>query len=287
MTHINTLLLHRLRLGELPAPEAERLAAHLAECALCAARAQTQLDTRRAFNIAPMPEALVPRPTLWERLRAWLPAAALVPAALAGTLVLTTAAPPPLVFPEPTTVPAAAVDGAPAPALPVSAPPGPAASTTPVAPTPSIVRVAPEAPVAAPIETATEADDGLRSKGVTPRLEAWVQTGESARPLYLGERLGAGSRVQLRYDPRGRRFVTFAGRDHDGVIEVYGTVAASEVGLSAAPFALTLDGSGGEQAFFALCTNQRPDPDEVMRAVRQNPVRMEGALVASVVVRKE
>ncbi len=299
MTHINTLLLHRLRLGELAEAEALPIQAHLAACALCAARAQSQVDTRRAFNLAPMPQALLPRRSLWERVRLWLPAAALVPAVVAGAFVLRTEAPPALVLAGWPAAPVEAAAEAPQ-AMPSAAPSDSrsdaasdspsVASTLPAVATaarPATIPTAPIAATAAPAPLTSEPDDGLRSKGVTPRLEAWVQTGDSARPLYTGEALGSGSRVQLRYDSRGRKYVTFAGRDTNGLVEVYGTVAAGEAGLSAAPFALTLDKSPGDQAFFALCTNQRPDPDEVMRAVGQNPVRMEGALVASVVVRKE
>ena len=67
---------------------------------------------------------------------------------------------------------------------------------------------------------------------------------------------------------------------------MYGTVSAGESGLRAAPFSLTLDDSGGEQAFFAVYTDDRPAPEAVLAALRHNPVRMEGAQVASVVVRK-
>ena len=94
--------------------------------------------------------------------------------------------------------------------------------------------------------------------------------------------------MQLRYDPQGRRYVTLAGRDSDGVVEVYGTVPANAAeGMVSAPFALTLDDSHGEQTFFALCTNTRPAAEEVVAAVKHNPVRLEGAVVATVVVRKD
>jgi hypothetical protein len=113
-----------------------------------------------------------------------------------------------------------------------------------------------------------------------------VQAGASARPIYTGETLGSGERIQLRFDARGQAFVTLAGRDSNGLVEVYGTVAAGQSGLRAAPFALTLDGSAGEQVFFAVYTDERPSPEAVMTALRHNPVRMENAHVASVVVRK-
>ncbi|GDX82266.1 hypothetical protein LBMAG42_40770 [Deltaproteobacteria bacterium] len=144
-------------------------------------------------------------------------------------------------------------------------------------------------PEVRPPEVSAPAPDAdiTHTKGLTPRLEAWVQAGTSSRPLYLGETVGAGTKLQLRYDPQGRRFVTLAGRDSNGIVEVYGTVAGGEPGLTSAPFALTLDDSKGEQAFFAICTDDRPSSEAVMSAVKHNPVRMNGAAVSSVVVRKD
>lgn len=302
MSHIHTLKLHQLRLGELSPDEEGRLRAHLAECALCASRLQHQHTARAAFQRAPMPEALQPQPAWWERLRAWwLPAAALVPAALAAAFVLTPVGGGPGPWQPEAGVPAPESGPGSGPVAPVAPRPAPMAAPVATVPTdtphpapasppsaPAVVEAAPSPAGGAAVEPPpAAADDGLRSKGVTPRLEAWVQAGDSARPLYVGESLGAGSRVQLRYDPRGRAFVTLAGRDSDGVVEVYGTVPAKGPGLTAAPFALTLDGSAGEQVFFALCTDARPDPEAVKAAVGHNPVRLDGALVATVVVRKE
>lgn len=293
MSHIHTLKLHQLRLGELDAAEEGQLRKHLAGCALCASRLGHQVQARQQFQRMPMPEALEPRPSWWERLRAWLPAAALVPAALAGAFVLR--APDPVGGPVPDDTPPAAAplaDAAPAAPLTV-APSASATSATVLRAAPRAVAEvpaatpAPSAPATSPPPPEAPAAELTRTKGVTPRLEAWVQAGESARPLYLGETLGAGDRLQLRYDPRGRAFVTLAGRDSNGLVEVYGTMQAGGDGLTAAPFSLTLDGSAGEQAFFALCTDARPDPEAVRAAIAHNPVRMEGAVVASVVVRKD
>lgn len=315
MSHVNTLRLHQLRLGELSPDEAGQVRAHLADCALCAARAKHQQVNREAFLREPMPAALEPQPSWIERLRGWLfPAAVLVPATLAAVFVLRGPAPASPTLPAPPPAPreaaaVAAVDLAAsetASTAPAPAPtPAPVAHPAPVAvvsspgtpgtplPAPEVAPPAPEAPVAAPEVAVADAAldpaaDVTHSKGLQTRLEAWVQSGQSSRPLYLGETLGAGTRVQLRYDPQGRRFVTLAGRDSNGVVEVYGTVpAGSGGGMVSAPFALTLDDSHGEQTFFALCTNTRPAPAEVMAAVKHNPVRLEGAVVATVVVRKD
>ena len=118
-----------------------------------------------------------------------------------------------------------------------------------------------------------------------PQLEAWVLTGNAARPLYTGERLPRGAKVQLKVDAAGRRFVTLAGRDDAGTVEVYGTVPAGE-GLAPAPFALTLDDSKGEQRFFAILTDAKPTPDRVVQALAADTFDLEGE-VASVTVAKE
>jgi hypothetical protein len=81
--------------------------------------------------------------------------------------------------------------------------------------------------------------------------------------------------------------VTLAGRDSNGLVEVYATIAAGSRGLQSAPFGLTLDDAAGEQTFFAVCSDTRPDPEEVTAALAKNPVRMEGAVVSSLVVRKD
>ncbi|MFZ5481598.1 MAG: anti-sigma factor family protein [Myxococcota bacterium] len=130
-------------------------------------------------------------------------------------------------------------------------------------------------------------DEGVREKGAAPVLEAWVEAGESARPLYTGERVGAGTRVQLKFDPGRRRFVTLAGRDGTGTVEVYATVPGDGPGLKTAPFALTLDESPGDQEFFAVLTDSKPDPDAVIEALASDPVRMERGEIASVVLQKE
>jgi Putative zinc-finger len=144
------------------------------------------------------------------------------------------------------------------------------------------VRLSPaEAP--ARVEPAEE----VRLKGARPTLEAWIQTGESARPVYAGERVAAGSKVQLKVDAGGRRFVTLAGKDTRGTVEVYGTFPSAGPGVSLAPFALTLDDVHGEQAFFAILTDTRPAPDAVLRAVGAERVALDQAQVATLVIQKE
>ncbi len=263
MSHVSTLKLHQLRLGELPGDEAARCQAHVDGCALCQARLGHQAEVRRDFEALPVPIAIA-RPR-WQRV-----ALGVVPL-LAAALVLFALLP---ATTPPATVP---VDETPVTEVPAAV--EPAAEPSPVTtPEPAV----PPEPVATPKKSTT------RTKGASmPRLEAWVEAGQSERPVYPGESLGAGARVQLRYDALGKNFVTLAGRDSNGVVEVYATIAAGARGLQSAPFALTLDDSKGEQAFFALLSDTRLDPEAVKKALSKNPVRMDGAIVTSLVLRKD
>jgi hypothetical protein len=134
---------------------------------------------------------------------------------------------------------------------------------------------------------AVEPVSDVRTKGSNPVLEAWIEAGQSARPVYSGERVAAGARVQLKVDAGSRRFVTLAGKDGRGTVEVYGTFPSAGPGISSAPFALTLDDSAGEQAFFAILTDTRPSPDRVLEALGEDRVAFDRAQVASVVIQKE
>lgn len=226
MSHVSTLRLHQFRLGELDALDAGTISHHLADCDRCAERLGVQRDARVAFLREPVPAALLPRDSLWERLRRPWTMLLLVPA-LAAALAIGT------------------------------------------------------------LSAGGSGTTDTRVKGGLPLLEAWVQTGSTARPLYTGERVRAGTRIQLKFDPGKHRFVTLAGRDSSGAVEVYGTVPARGPGLATAPFALTLDSARGEQAFFAVLSDTRPDSATVATALEQDPVTFDHAEVASLVVQKE
>lgn len=280
MSHVSTLKLHQLRLGELPAEEAAKVHAHLGTCARCQARLAHQAATRRAFEATAEP--LAPSRPTWSRAARY--AAPLLAAALVLAVLV------PGLYDPPRDVSPSESEAV---AHPVASPTAVQASTATAEPgagaqaSPSV----PAAPSAAPVteaQVATSPPPTTRTKGATvPRLEAWVLVGESPRPLYAGEVLGAGCRVQLRYDAHGRRFVTLAGRDSQGNVEVYATLAAGERGLSTAPFALTLDATPGEQVFYALLTDTRPLPAAVEAALAEQPVRMPGAIVTSLSVQKD
>jgi hypothetical protein len=251
--HPSTLALHQLRLNELDNNRAHLVRAHLATCSTCSSRLAWQEAEHTSFRAESPPawlDALASAPAppgTWDRLRAWW--AGLRPEFQGGMVLLPVAAA--LVFTiggDPT---GTAIGG-----------PGVAPVETPNAP--------PERPKGA----------------VTNALEAWVQVGDSARPLYADERVPAGTRLQLRFNPRGHRFVTFAGRDGGGAVEVYGTVPVSANGPTNAPFALTLDDSPGPQAFYAILTDQHPDADVLVAALARDPSHIAGAEVASLVVPK-
>ncbi len=239
MTHISSLQLHRLRLGELDAAAEHAARVHIAACDVCERRLCAQQDARAAFLRAPVPEVLtsvVEPPPVRRRAVPWTVGVGVaLPLAAAALLYVRT----------------------------------PSAPTTPLT------------------DVVVSSSEPTREKGFVPSLEAWVQVGESARPLYTGERLHAGDRVQLKFDAGRRRFVTLAGRDVRGSVEVYGTIPADGPGLRAAPFSLTLDDAGGEQRFYAVLTDARPRPEDVQVALGVEPVRMDRADVASVVLLKE
>lgn len=104
-----------------------------------------------------------------------------------------------------------------------------------------------------------------RTKGAAAALEVWQSTPQGPRLLHEGDSVASGDTVQLRYDPGPHRYVSLAGRDGRGTIELYGTTAA-QGGVEAAPFALTLDDTPGDQVFYAVFTAQAPTPEQ-LRAV--------------------
>ncbi|MFK7927241.1 MAG: hypothetical protein AB8H79_03585 [Myxococcota bacterium] len=117
--------------------------------------------------------------------------------------------------------------------------------------------------------------DVLIEKGELPELEVWVDAGSGPRPLRTFddgevEALGEGAHVQLVFQARGRRFVTLAGRDGTGEIEVYDSIEVrGREGLIQAPFGLVLDDAPGPQEFFALGHDEPLTARDVQRHVEQ------------------
>ncbi|MEQ1568272.1 MAG: hypothetical protein ABMA64_21715 [Myxococcota bacterium] len=125
--------------------------------------------------------------------------------------------------------------------------------------------------------------DAIRFRGQLPAIEAWVDQGDGPRLLREGDRLSAGHRVQLSYDPRGASAVAIAGRDSTGAVEVYTTNAPTGIGLVQMPFALTLDDAPGEQELFVV-TSDRPLDEAAVKAALTAGVP--GARVARIAIPK-
>ncbi len=132
--------------------------------------------------------------------------------------------------------------------------------------------------------TPPEVVDTVRLKGELPAIEVWVDTGTGARPLRPDERLSAGDRLQLKYDPRGASHVAFAGRDGAGLVEIYGAFPVEGRGLVAAPFGLMLDATPGDQQLFVLTSDRPLTPAQVKEALTR---RVPGVRVVEATVRKQ
>lgn len=127
--------------------------------------------------------------------------------------------------------------------------------------------------------------DVVRFRGALPDVEVWIDAGDGPRLLRGTDRLAAGSRVQLKYDPQGASHVAFAGRDGAGLVEIYGSTSIPEGdGLLEAPFALALDGTPGDQELFVL-TADHPLDEPTVRAALQGD--LDGISVSRAVVPKE
>ena len=110
--------------------------------------------------------------------------------------------------------------------------------------------------------------EDVRTKGADVGLEAWLDTEPAARALSDGDEVEPGDTIQLRYRDREGGWVSFAGMDGDGDVEVYGSLPAeASPEWRNAPFALTLDDSPGPQRFYAVFTFERPSDRAVERAL--------------------
>lgn len=118
----------------------------------------------------------------------------------------------------------------------------------------------------APIDQAPEHED-IRAKGDLPTLEVWVDSRSGPRALRAGEALHAGDRVQLLFRPEGASWVTLAGTDGAGNLELWGSFEPLGNHLQPAPFGLTLDETAGDQAFHLLRSPRPLEVEEVRRAL--------------------
>lgn len=133
------------------------------------------------------------------------------------------------------------------------------------------------------LHSAPEADR-VQVRGQLPEIEAWVDRGDGPRLLRDGERLAAGNRVNLAYDPHGASSVAIAGRDGSGAVEVYTTNAPTGVGLVRAPFALALDDTPGTQELFVV-TSEAPLDEGTVRAALSGEV--DGVHVSRLAIEKD
>ncbi len=111
----------------------------------------------------------------------------------------------------------------------------------------------------------------VQTKGAKDLFEAWLETERGPRPLANGAEVEPGARIQLRYRKPPHSWVTFAGSDNSGKVEVYGTfpAAESEQDWQTVPFALTLDDVLGVQNFYAVFTHDPPTPESVHNSLKK------------------
>ena len=122
--------------------------------------------------------------------------------------------------------------------------------------------------VQVPTTTEGELTEEIRTKGAGVGLEAWLDTEPAARALSDGDEVEPGDTIQLRFRDREGGWVSFAGMDGRGDVEVYGSLPAeASPEWRNAPFALTLDDSPGPQRFYAVFTFDRPSDHAVERAL--------------------
>lgn len=100
MSHLNTLLLHQLRYGELTGEGLARARAHLDTCPTCAGRLRAQQAERQVFVARPVPP-LIRRATTPPSTRWWTWLAPALLAALAVVVVRVAQAPQPAAIGEP------------------------------------------------------------------------------------------------------------------------------------------------------------------------------------------
>jgi len=254
MTHLSTLDLHKLRLGELPPSRAADAQAHLSTCDRCTERMGVAEAEEAAFD-ASLPPALA--------------------AALSGAEgdSVDDGAPA-----SPTPAPPSAPGATPAHWLVMLRRLGPASM--------SLLAAAIVLLVATPMlqqPTAPEGD-GIRTRGDLAGLEVWIDTDAGVRALRVGEALAPGDRVQLLYHPRGAERVGLAGRDQSGTVEVYGVLTPTRDGLQPAPFGLSLDDTPGNQEFFVVSGGRLLDEAQVKAAIAGD---VPGVEITRVVVPKE
>lgn len=125
-----------------------------------------------------------------------------------------------------------------------------------------------------------------RIKGGAASLEVFAEREGRSRPLAPGAMVEPGDKLQLRFDPGLYHYATFLGRDGLGNIEVYQTIEVSPGGLRAAPFALELDDTPGDQELFAIFSNEEP-PHSLLYDALEGVGSIRNAVITSIRLRKD
>jgi hypothetical protein len=125
-----------------------------------------------------------------------------------------------------------------------------------------------------------------RVKGAVASLEVFADRDGRSLPLAPGASVLPGDRLQIRFDPGPYPFATFAGRDATGEVEIYRSLAVQGSGFRAAPFALELDDTPGDQELFAIFSREAPTAASV-RDLLEGILSLRDAVVASIHLRKE
>ncbi len=123
-----------------------------------------------------------------------------------------------------------------------------------------------------------------RAKGDLPELELWVGSERGPKALRAGQSLHEGDKVQLLFRPAGAPWVTLAGADGTGQIEVWGHAEALGDHLQPAPFALTLDDAPGPQIFYVIAADHALSEEEALSAIEGT---LENTKVLELTVPKE
>ncbi len=125
--------------------------------------------------------------------------------------------------------------------------------------------------VVLPLTLNQEPDERIKGPGVA--LSFAVLDARGLRPGQLGERLGAGAKLQLAYDAGSHSHMAVFGIDGHGTVTLYypqgDTLAPVPVGRAGVlPFSLTLDAAPGAEHFVALFADDAAPIAPLLDALR-------------------
>lgn len=131
-------------------------------------------------------------------------------------------------------------------------------------------------------------DNGTRIKGLSPRLEVWKKTGDSAVQMQNKDNAYEGDELQLRYAVPEKCFGLLFSMDGNGVLTLHmgegNSAVALEPGkMTTLPFAYKLDNAPHFEKFF-LVTSKNTfsiDGEDI-----DNSLKQDGLEISTFVVRK-